>query len=337
MEQRMIIYPTKTLLTTTSLVTVAFILTTVVMGLVCSAVAAPTDGKIAVVNNTTVSRQDLDREMKMYALKLNAQGRPISDQELKRYEGNFRETLINSVLLLQQSEADGIKPKESQVTKSLNEFKASFKNEKDYQNELKQMGFTEKELFDWFKDKLTIEAVFEKNITLNIPISDKQIRDFYDKHPEMFRQPERVKASHILIKVAEDADEAKKEKALASIKSLKQRIDEGEPFANLAMEYSDCPSKAKGGDLGFFSREQMVQPFSEAAFTMQPGQVSDVVTTQFGYHLIRVTERQEAQMLAFSDVKEDIANHLRREQKMKKIGDYIEKIKKNADIQRFGM
>jgi len=332
MKKIMIIHANNTVLAI-----LASILAIVIIGPVFSAAAAPPDGKIAMVNNATVSRQDLDREMKMYALKLNTQGRPINDQELKRYEGNFRETLINQVLLLQQSESEGVTVKDSQVTQSVNEFKANFKNEKDYQNELKQMGFTEDQLNDWFKDKLTIEAVFEKNITLNTPISDKEIRAFYDKRPDLFRQPERVRASHILIQVPTDADEAKKETALASIESLKQRIDNGESFANLAMEYSDCPSKAKGGDLGFFSREQMVQPFSEAAFALQPGQVSDVVTTQYGYHLIRIVERQEAQMMAFNDVKEEISNILRREQKMKQIGDYIEKIKKKADIQRFPM
>jgi peptidyl-prolyl cis-trans isomerase C len=249
----------------------------------------------------------------------------------------MRETIINRVLLLQQSESEGITAKQSRVTKALNKFKANFKNEADYQKELKKMGFTEALLINWFKDKFTVEAVIEKNVDLNFSISDKQIRNFYDKHPELFRQPERVKGSHILIKVPANADKAKKKAALTSIQSLKQRIDNGEPFANLAMEYSDCPSKAKGGDLGFFSHDQVVQPFSEAAFALQPGQVSDVVTTQFGYHLIRVTERQDAQMMAFHDVKEDIANRLRREQKKKKIIDYLEKIKKKADIQRFAM
>ena len=86
--------------------------------------------------------------------------------------------------------------------------------------------------------------------------------------------------------------------------------------------------------MGFFSREQMVQPFSEAAFALQPGQVSDVVTTRFGYHLIRLTERKKAQTMAFNDVKEEISNRLRQEQEEKRIADYLEKIKKTADIQR---
>jgi peptidyl-prolyl cis-trans isomerase C len=287
-----------------------------------------------VVNNTTVLRQDLDREMKLVALKLSRQGRSISDEQLKRYEGNIRETLINRALLLQQSQTKGITVKDTLVTKALDEFKSGFQDEKQYQQSLAQIGFTEASFKDQIKNGLAIKTLIDKEVSQHVSVSDNQVRSFYDEHPDLFRQPEQVKASHILIQVPADADEAKKAAALASIQSLKQRIDKGENFANLAMEYSDCPSKAKGGDLGFFSREQMVQPFSEAAFALQPGQVSDVVTTRFGYHLIRLTERKKAQTMAFNDVKEEISNRLRQEQEEKRIADYLEKIKKNADIQR---
>ena len=294
----------------------------------------PPAGQIAVVNNTTVLRQDLDREMKLVALKLSRQGRSISDEQLKRYEGNIRETLINRALLLQQSQAKGITVKDTLVTKALDEFKSGFQDEKQYQQSLAQIGFTEASFKDQIKNGLAIKTLIDKEVSQHVSVSDNQVRSFYDEHPDLFRQPEQVKASHILIQVPADADEAKKAAALASIQSLKQRIDKGENFANLAMEYSDCPSKAKGGDLGFFSREQMVQPFSEAAFALQPGQVSDVVTTRFGYHLIRLTERKKAQTMAFNDVKEEISNRLRQEQEEKRIADYLEKIKKTADIQR---
>lgn len=322
----------KTLLTIfTSILVIMFI------GPVFSAAAAPPDGKIAEVNKIAVSRQDLNREKKKIAFELSNQGRPITDEQLQRYEGNIRETLINRVLLLQQSESDGITVKDSLVDKALNEFKSKFKNETQYQSWLKQIESTEALQKDQIKKGLAIKTLIDKKIAHDISVSDKAVRAFYDSHPDLFRRPERVKASHILIQVPADADESKKKAALTSIQSLKKRIDNGEPFANLATENSDCPSKTRGGDLGFFSREQMVEPFSEAAFALQPGQVSDVVTTRFGYHLIRVTDHQDPQMMAFNDVKEDISKRLRREQEEKKIGDYIEKIKKKADIQRFPM
>jgi peptidyl-prolyl cis-trans isomerase C len=295
----------------------------------------PKAGQIARVNDQVLMRQDLDREMKLVSLRLSRQGRPVSDAQLKNYEPNIRETLINRTLLLQQSKSEGVDVKESLVTKALSEFRAAFDGEMAYARALADMGFSEESLKRQIRDGLAVKALIDDKVTRDISISDPQIRAFYDDNPSLFRQPEQVRASHILIKVPEDADQAKKDEALAAIQALKARIENGENFAVLAMENSDCPSKAKGGDLGFFGREQMVKPFSDAAFALQPGQMSDVVETRFGYHLIRVTERREEQTMPFNDVKEAIAKRLRQEQEGKKIDAYIENLKEHADIKRF--
>jgi peptidyl-prolyl cis-trans isomerase C len=182
---------------------------------------------------------------------------------------------------------------------------------------------------------LSIKNLIDAEVLQRISVSDQQVRAYYDDNPNLFRKPEQVKASHILVQVPEDADDAKQAEAMAAIQGMKTRIGKGENFAALAQEYSDCPSKAKGGDLGFFSREQMVPPFSEAAFALEPGQTSDVVKTRFGYHLIRATERQAEQTMAFNDVKDAISTRLRQESEGKKIDAYLEKLKEHADIQRF--
>ena len=292
-------------------------------------------GQIARVNDTILLRQDLDREMKLVSLKLARQGRPVNAEQLKRYEGEIRDTLINRTLLLQQAKSAGIDVKDSAVVKALDEFKAAFKDEKDYQNALTEMGFTEEMLKSQINSGLTIKTLIDKTVLQKISVSDQQVRAYYDDNPNLFRKPEQVKASHILIQVPANADEAKQAEALAAIQALKLRLDNGENFATLAQENSDGPSKTKGGDLGFFSREQMVPPFSEAAFALQPGQTSDVVQTRFGYHLIRVTERQAEQTMAYNEVKEAISARLRQEQEGKKIDAYLEKIKEHADIKRF--
>jgi peptidyl-prolyl cis-trans isomerase C len=295
----------------------------------------PQAGQIAQVNDQILMRQDLDREMKLVSLRLSRQGRPISDGQLKNYEPNIRETLINRTLLLQQSKSEGVDVKESLVTKALSEFRAAFDGEMGYARALADMGFSEESLKRQIRNGLAVKALIDDKVTRHISLSDSQIRAFYDDNPSLFRRPEQVRASHILIKVPEDADQAKKDESLAAIQALKARIESGEDFAVLAMENSDCPSKAKGGDLGFFGREQMVKPFSDAAFALQPGRMSDVVETRFGYHLIRVTERQEEQTMPFNDVKEAIAGRLRQEQEGKKIDAYIENLKEHADIKRF--
>ncbi len=301
---------------------------------VVNAQTAP-DGRIASVNGTELLRQDLDREMGMVKMRLERQGRPMDAEQLKRYEDQIRDTLINRTLLLQQAQSLGIEANAGLVTKAKDEFEAGFENEQAYRDALSAMGFTEEQLNVQIKDGLTIKALVDKTVIQQVNVTDQQVRAYYEGNPDKFRRPEQVKASHILIQVPEDADEDKKAEALATIQSLASRIAEGEDFATLAQEYSDCPSKEKGGDLGFFGPEQMVPPFSQAAFALQPGQVSEVVKTRFGYHLIRVTERQAPETLAFNDVKDDIATHLRQEQERQKIDDYLKTLTEQADIQRF--
>jgi len=315
---------------------VALFMAAIVLFAPATSVAADVPaGRIARVNDTDLLRQDLDREMKLVSLKLARQGRPVNDEQLKRYEGDIRETLVNRTLLLQQAQSMGIDVKENLVAKALDEFKAAFKDEAAYNKALEEMGFSEAMLKEQIKKGLTIKALVDQAVLKKVSVSDQQVRAYYDENPNLFRKPEQVKASHILVQVPQDADEAKQATALATIQGLKTRIDNGENFATLAQQYSDCPSKAKGGDLGFFNRKQMVPPFSEAAFGLEPGQTSDVVQTRFGYHLIRATEYQAEQTMAFNDVKDAISKRLRQEQEGEKIDAYLEKLKKHADIQRF--
>lgn len=138
---------------------------------------------------------------------------------------------------------------------------------------------------------------------------------FYHQYPQQFQEPETVSASHILVKTEAEALE------------IKGKIDQGEAFEDLALAHSTCPSKDRGGDLGQFGRGQMVPEFEAAAFSMDMGVVSEPVETQFGYHLIKVTQKKEAQTLAFEDVKSQIEGHLRQQQQNQAYFNHIATLK----------
>jgi peptidyl-prolyl cis-trans isomerase C len=290
---------------------------------------------LATVDQTDISRQELDREMRMVSFKLTRQGRPVSLAELTKYEKEILETLISRVLMLNQAEVLDVGVKESLVSKAMDELKASFEGENAYQTELEKMGFTEEMMERQVREGLVIRELLDKEVLKGTLVSDEQVSAFYKENPERFKQPAQVKASHILIEVSQDASATKKEKARTTLQGLKQRIESGASFSVMAQEYSDCPSKARGGDLGFFTKEQMVPPFSEAAFELSPGEVSDLVETRFGYHLIKVTERKPEHTLAFNDVKKEISARLRREEEGKRINAYLKKLESEAEIQRY--
>mgnify|MGYP006296472501 CR=1 FL=1 len=162
-----------------------------------------------------------------------------------------------------------------------------------------------------------IKSNFIKQYAMNkmlsdINVTEKEVKEYYEANKAKFKAPEKVKASHILIASEEQAEEVVEE------------LNNGLDFAEAAKKYSKCPSKDKGGDLGFFMKGQMVPEFEKAAFNMEIGEISEPVKTQFGYHIIKVEDKQEEAEQEFEQVKDKITQQLLA-QKQQKI--YQEKVK----------
>jgi peptidyl-prolyl cis-trans isomerase C len=137
-----------------------------------------------------------------------------------------------------------------------------------------------------------------KKLFEDVKVEDTEAEKYFEENKAQFKKPESIKASHILVKTEEKANE------------IKEKLDSGESFEELAKDYSDCPSKQQGGDLGFFSKGQMVPEFEKVAFDMEEGNISDPVKTQFGYHLIKLTDRQPAQEVSFEEVRDQLKQQL---------------------------
>lgn len=152
-------------------------------------------------------------------------------------------------------------------------------------------------------------------------VSEEELKAYYDGHGQDFKKAEEVRAQHILIKVPEKAGPEAEEKAKATIREIQDKLGKGESFATLATQYSEDPgSKARGGDLGFFKRGRMVPEFEAVAFTIPVGQVSEPFRSKFGFHLLKVNEKNPEQMQEFGEVKEKIETLLM-EQKKKSLAE----------------
>jgi len=143
-----------------------------------------------------------------------------------------------------------------------------------------------------------------------VNIADVEVRDYYDEHESDYVKEEEVRARHILAKVTEGASENAEQEAKKKMEGLLAKVKVGEDFAKLAEDNSDCPSSSKGGDLGFFGRGQMAKPFEDAAFSLGVGEISDLVKTEFGYHIIKVEGRKEAKTQEFDQVANEIRTKL---------------------------
>ncbi|MEJ2688504.1 MAG: SurA N-terminal domain-containing protein [Deltaproteobacteria bacterium] len=147
----------------------------------------------------------------------------------------------------------------------------------------------------------------------DIEVSDQEVKDYYQKNQDLYTVPEKRRARHILFKVAPDASEKDKEAKRKRAEEVLAQAKAGDDFAGLATIYSEDSSASKGGDLGFFSKGQMVKPFANAVFSMKPGEISDIVETQFGFHIIKLEEIKPASVKPLAEVKSSIVAKLKAE------------------------
>ncbi len=180
---------------------------------------------------------------------------------------------------------------------------------------------------------LTIEY-FDKVIAQKIEVKDKHIRQYYEENKSKFKVPARVRARHILVKVNRTAPEGELKQAQEQANQILKRIKSGEDFSKLAAEYSDDPgSKETGGDIGFFSRGRMAPEFENTAFSLKPGETSDIVQTNFGFHIIRVTDRKDPSIQPYETVKEQLRKKVAINMKKKAVDDYVDKIIEEKDVE----
>ena len=291
--------------------------------------------KIAAVNGVVITRGQYDREVSIQRERVTRQGRIVTDDQLPALRNQVLEGLIEREVLYQESQKTGIKISDQDVNDQLANIKKRYPDENEFNNALTKMGFTEDEVKNQIEHGLAIRELINKKITEKVVITDKESKAFYDENPKLFKQPEQVKASHILIKADANAGEAKKAEARKKIEEVQQKLKDGGDFGTLAKEYSEGPSNVKGGDLGYFNRGQMVKPFEDAAFAMKPNEVSDVVETRFGYHLIKVYDKKPEKVLAYTEVKDKLNQHLKNQKVEKQASEYVAGLKKNAKIEKY--
>ena len=294
----------------------------------------PSKGKIAVVNGSVIMQEDFDREMGRVRQQFLRSGKPLTDSQIPTIKKQVLESLIDFELLYQESQKKAIKIDEAAVDEQVMKMKKRFPTEAEFKNAVTKMNFSETALKAHIKRSLATQQFIGTYIGKNDTVSDQEIKAFYESHPNLFKQPEQVRASHILIKVEPQANESQKAVAQKKMEDIQNKQKKGEDFAALAKEFSQCPSSSKNGDLGYFSRGKMLKPFEEAAFALKPGEVSDIVETRFGYHLIKVTDKKSENTIAFDEAKYRIGAYLNQKKVQKEVKLYVQKLKEKAKVER---
>jgi len=268
-------------------------------------------------------------------------------------KGRVINNLIVKTLVNQEIEKRNIKVTEKDVDKAIKDKIQQVGSKAKFNEILKQNGVTPAE----YKKELTEELKLEKLVDMikTVKVTEADAKKYYNANESSFKYPDKVRASHILIsanpyeirenlklknknlsddeieKLVEEEMNAKlkeAEKVLAQVKK------DPTSFKKLAKDLSDDTESAKqGGDLGFFASQEMVEPFSKAAFSMKPNTISEIVKTPYGYHIIMVTDRMAAGKDSFEDVKQEIMMKLEQDKKVEVFENFVDDLKKNAKIE----
>ncbi len=300
-----------------------------------SAEKLDSEDKVAAINGSIITVNDFNREMNLVKERLLHMGTSVSDSQLPELKNKVLENLINLEVLYQESQKAGIKVDEKIADNKFESIKKSFPNEAELNEWLNKMNTSEADIKNQILQQMAIHELIKTQVEANIIITDEETKAYYDSHPEISKQPENVRASHILIKVDQNADEAQKAEARKKIEEIEKKLKKGENFADVAKELSECPSASKGGDLGYFTRGRMVKPFEDAAFALKPGEISSIVETQFGYHLIKSIEKKAETTASYEDTKKNVEAILKREKLKNDATLFIDKLKEKAKIEVF--
>lgn len=289
---------------------------------------------LVTVNGTAITQGEVDQALRqMFAFR-----GPVPPHEMPRIRKQMgpriQEQLIDQKLIEGAIAGADVTPTEASVEERWKEIEASLPPGVTLEQQLERSSVTREEVDKRVREILVLEALIEPQAE-GEPPTDADAKAFYEANLARYQQPEQVRARHILLKVEKDTDDAKKAELKAKLEGFKTELakPDGPAFEELAKEHSACPSSAQGGDLGYFGRGRMVPAFDKVAFDLEPGTVSGIVESEFGYHLIKVEEKKAAATRPFEEVKPMILANLRGQRFEKARKAYLEQLRTEATIE----
>jgi peptidyl-prolyl cis-trans isomerase C len=283
---------------------------------------------LARVNGEPVKKSDFDRLI----LNIEVSNGPIPPARRDAILRNLLDQLITYTAMSQQAKTENILASAADIESRIKQMQSGA-SDAEFTKALEARKMSPEQLRTDTRVQLTIEKLLAAHVAEAAVTTDAEARAFYDKNPDKFKQDDKVRASHILLKVDPKAPAASRKEAQGRIAGLLKRARSGEDFAQLATKHSQDGSAQQGGDLGYFDRREMVPAFSDVAFKLKPGEISDVVTTDFGYHIIKVTDKRAATTIPYEKASGQIIEFLTGQKKQERTGQFVDEVRKRARIE----
>ena len=286
---------------------------------------------VARVNGEAIPKDDLERAVK------NVEGRaggPVpADQRDRIYRG-LLDQLVGYRLLIQEAKARKVDVTDADLDQRVNAIRSQFPSEEAFKQLMEQQHVTVEQIRNDARQDIAVGKLIEAEIAPKVTPNAEAVSTFYKENPDSFKTQESVKASHILVAVPANADAATKAKAREKAEGVLKEVKSGKDFAELAKANSDDPGSAQnGGDLGYFQQGRMVGPFNDAAFSLKPGTVSELIETQFGFHIIKVVDKREGRTVSLDEARPKIEQYLENQNRQRETQAFVDALKAKGKVE----
>jgi peptidyl-prolyl cis-trans isomerase C len=286
---------------------------------------------VARVNGETITKTDFESALREVE---GRAGGPVPADQRDRIYREVLDQMISFRLLVQETRARNIAATDAEIDARIAEIEQQFPTAEAFRQTLEQRKMTVAALRADAREGIVIDKLLQSEFAGRISVSREDIDGFYQKNPSQFQQPERVRASHILIRFPDNANAAAKQQVRSRAEEILRALKAGNDFVDIAKTNSQDPgSAANGGDLGYFERGQMVGPFEETAFSLRPGQTSELVETEFGYHIIKVADKQASRTVPLDEVRPQIQQFLEGQEREEATQSFVESLKAKSKVE----
>ena len=288
---------------------------------------------IADCNGDTIPKAEFESAVR--SVEQRAGGAIPAEKRDEVYRGVLNDLVAYRLLKQEVKQRTNLTVTDAEVEARIGAFKQQAGTEANFKAALQAQQITEAKLREDARTDLLVAKLLDQEVNQKVLVKPTDIATYYEKNPDRFQQGETLRASHILVVVPAEANAQTRASLRARADAALKAAKAGQDFAKLARQYSQDSSAQRGGDLGFFPKGQMVPAFDQAAFALAPGQVSDLVETQFGYHIIKAIEKRPARIVPFAEVTGQLQQFLEQEQRQEKSKALVDQLKAKGKVQIF--
>jgi len=300
-----------------------------------SAQAGVADRIVAVVNDEVITLSELNNAFEPYLERFTAnyQG-PDREKALSETKTTLLNRMIDNLLMEQESRKTGVTVRNEEVTDAINDMQKQRKiSPEEFRKAMQREGITLDAYRKDIRDQLVRLKLIRRDIKSKVAVTEEEIGEYYRKHREDYDGKEAVRIRQILLLLPKEENPAVKEKLRADADAIHKRLLNGEPFEPLSAKFSQGPAAAEGGDIGYIEKGMIHSEVEDAAFSLPLNQISGVIESSVGFHIVQVVDRRGAGIKAIENVREEIREKIDREKMEKKFGEWLVELRKKSQIE----